>query len=82
MQFSTYQPVDLIFKLIVPENISLPRRAFGAVKKWKALPYYNIIITQLVANWRIVLDTWIFVKTFKVSLLARHSLVLASSKHI
>ena len=35
MQFSTYQPVDLIFKLIVPENISIPRqapKAFGAVK--------------------------------------------------
>ena len=35
MQFSTYQPVDLIFKLIVPENISIPRqapKAFGAAK--------------------------------------------------
>ena len=35
MQFSAYQPVDLIFKLIVPENISIPRqapKAFGAVK--------------------------------------------------
>ena len=35
MQFSTYQPLDLIFKLIVPENISIPRqapKAFGAAK--------------------------------------------------
>ena len=41
MQFSTYQPVDLIFKLIVPENISIPRqapKAFGAVIK---LPNLN-----------------------------------------
>ena len=37
---------------------------------------------QLVANWRIDLDTWIFVKTFQVSAFASPSLVLASSKHI
>ena len=37
MQFSTYQPVDLIFKLIVPEKKIFPfldrrQKAFGAVK--------------------------------------------------
>ena len=39
--------------------------------EWKAwLPYTTIYYTQLLANWWIDLDTWIFVKTFKVSLLA------------
>ena len=52
MQFSTYQPVDLIFKLIVPENISIPRqapKAFGAVKmkvgiiqKWQNSPHFTV----------------------------------------
>ena len=47
---------------------------------WKAYIYYY---TQLVAaNWRIDLDTWIFVKTFQVSAFASPPLVLASSKHI
>ena len=54
--------------------------------EWKAYIYIYIYIyyyTQLVAaNWRIDLDTWIFVKTFKVSLLASQSLVLAGSNHI
>ena len=41
MQFSTYQPVDLIFKLIVPEKKIFPfldrrQKAFGAVKIRKA----------------------------------------------
>ena len=46
MQFSTYQPVDLIFKLIVPENISIPRqapKAFGAAKMAELL--HNYVIT-------------------------------------
>ena len=46
MQFSTYQPVDLIFKLIVPENISIPRqapKAFGAVKMDELLHNYVIM---------------------------------------
>ena len=43
---------------------------------------YYYYYTQLVAaNWRIDLDTWIFVKTFKVSAFASPSLVLASNKH-
>ena len=53
---------------------------------WKAWPYTTIYYhyyTQLVAaNWRIDLDTWIFVKIFQVSAFASPSLVLASSKHI
>ena len=51
------------------------------LKRNKFIYYYHI--TQLVAaNWRIDLDTWIFVKTFQVSAFASPSLVLASSKHI
>ena len=50
---------------------------------WNAPYIYIYIYTQLVAaNWRIDLDTWIFVKTFQVSAFASPSLVLASSKHI
>ena len=53
---------------------------------WKAWPYtitiYHYYTQFVAANWRIDLDTWIFVKTFQVSAFASPSLVLASSKHI
>ena len=43
--------------------------------------YPDVCVSFCPVIW-IDLDKWIFVKTFKVSLLARHSLVLARSKHM
>ena len=63
-----------------------PSLVYCTMRQMSILLYFwvagiHILLTQLVANFWIDLDTWIFVKTFKVSLLASLSLYTESDKN-